>query len=60
MLERDRILKRLYKACFMDPDTKQAFSSDWFFVHQLLEEGEEDQVSDAVLEMIELWLDEAI
>lgn len=60
MLERDRILKKIYRACFREPDIKQAFSSDWFFVYQLLEEGNEDEIPDAVLEMIELWLDEAV
>ena len=57
MLERDRILKKIYKNCFMDPDIKLALSSDWFYVYQLLEAGEEDEIPDAILEMIELWLD---
>lgn len=57
MLERDRILKKIYKNCFMNPDIKQAFSTDWFYVCEILEAGEEDEVPDAVLEMIEDWLD---
>ena len=60
MLERDRILKRIYRECFKDPDIKEALSNDWFCVYQMLEDGAEDKVPDAILEMIELWLDNDI
>lgn len=60
MTERERILNKIYKTCFRYKEVEEAFNMDWLYIYQLLQDGNEDEVSDVVLEMIELWLDTAI
>ena len=56
-MEREKILKKIYKMCFVDPDIKRDLQNDWFYIYQLLDDEKEDEIPDAVLEMIDIWLD---
>ena len=56
-MDREKILKKIYKMCFVDPDIKRDLQNDWFYIYQLLDDEKEDEIPDAVLEMIDIWLD---
>ena len=56
-MDREKILKKIYKMCFVDPDIKRDLQNDWFYIYQLLDDEKEDEIPDAVLEMIGIWLD---
>ena len=58
MTSREKNLMRIYRECFKNPEIKNFLNEDWFYVCQCLEAGEEDTISDGVLEMIIEWLNE--
>lgn len=55
--EREKILKKIYKICFIDPDVMHDLRNDWFYIYQLLCDDKEDEIPDVALEMIDTWLD---
>ncbi len=50
------MLYKIYKACFVNDEIKQAFINDWYWVYDRLWMEEEEQVPNDVLKMVILWL----
>ena len=57
MKNREEILNRIYKACFLYPNLKEKFFEDWKWVAETMESGDEDRISIEVLRYVDLWLD---
>lgn len=57
MENKEKILNRIYKACFIYPNVKEKLFEDWGYVANFLESNEEEAISPGVLYCIDLWLD---
>ncbi len=57
MKNREEILNRIYKACFLYPNLKEKLFEDWKWVAEVMEGGDEDRISIEVLRYVDLWLD---
>ena len=57
MKNREEILNRIYKACFLYPNLKEKLFEDWKWVAETMEGGDEDRISVEVLHYVDLWLD---
>ena len=56
-MDREKFFAKLYRLCFRYPEIKNDFCENWFYVSQRLFEGDEEEIPDAVLKMIDTWLD---
>ena len=56
-MDREKFFSKLYRLCFRYPNIKEDFCKDWFYIHQMLFDGEEEKIPDVILEMINTWLD---
>ena len=57
MKNREEILNRIYKACFLYPNLKEKLFEDWKWVSEVLENELEDRIPIEILYCIDLWLD---
>ena len=57
MKNREEILNRIYKACFLYPNLKEKLFEDWKWVAEVMEGGDEDRISVEILRYVDLWLD---
>lgn len=57
MKNREEILNRIYKACFLYPNLKEKLFEDWKWVAEVMESGDEDRISVEVLRCVDLWID---
>lgn len=57
MKNREEILNRIYKACFLYPNLKEKLFEDWKWVAEVMEDGDEDRISVEILRYVDLWLD---
>lgn len=58
MRSKQDILSRIYKACFINSNVKEALLEDWGYVARHLEEDNEEAISLEILCCIDAWLDE--
>ena len=56
MKNREEILNRIYKACFIYGQIKEKLFEDWGFVAETLENGEEERIITEILYCIDSWL----
>jgi hypothetical protein len=57
MKSKEKILNRIYKACFIYAQIKEKLFEDWKWVSEVLENGLEDRIPIEILYCIDLWLD---
>ena len=57
MKNREKILNRIYKACFLYPNFEGKFVEDWGWVAETMKSGNEDKISIEVLRCVDLWID---
>jgi len=57
MDNKKEILFYIYRACFCYPDIKEKFEEEWKCVYDILKEGNEEVLSEAVLQLVEDWMD---
>lgn len=55
---RCKILAILLYNLWINEDFKSDFENDWLAVFQLLKDGRFDEITNGVLEMIEIWMDD--
>ncbi len=58
--ERERILANIYKTMAFNSDLREYFNQDWHYIYTLFDEDKEDEIPDAVLEFIELWMSDLV
>ena len=57
MKNKEEILNRIYKACFLYPNLKEKFFEDWKWVAETMEDGDEGKISIEVLRCVYLCID---
>ena len=57
MKNKEEILNRIYKACFVYAQVKEKLFEDWKWVSEVLENELEDRIPIEILYCIDLWLD---
>jgi len=56
-MDRTKMLYKIYKACVIDENFKQALIENWYWVWERLWMDEEEKISNEVLAMVILWLE---
>ena len=58
MKNKQDILNRIYKACFINPNIRVALFEDWNYVANRLVDNKEEAIPFEILSCIDFWLNE--